>query len=142
MNVDPGLWGPGLWKSLHYITVGYPDMANDLQKKNAYNLFSSLQSMLPCEKCRYNYTQHLKLNPLTDAILSSRTKLMNWFIDIHNDVNKSLGKPQIPRDKALQIYTTQGDTNHLWNIDIRILTILVTAVLLIIFLFISRLKNK
>jgi hypothetical protein len=71
MNIDPNIWGPHLWKSLHYITLGYPDNPDELTKNNTKNLFMSLKYVLPCAKCRFNYSQHLEKYPLNDLSLAS-----------------------------------------------------------------------
>ena len=142
MNIDPSLWGPSSWKFLHYITVGYPEKPSDEIKKNTYNFFMALKYLLPCEKCRYDYANHLNKYPLLDDILSSRTKLINWLINIHNEVNMSTNKPIIDYGKALEVYTT-GSIEHepflekiKKKLDSRTLTIIIALFLLIIFIII------
>lgn len=43
-------------------------------------------------------------NKLTQNIISDSTKLFEWTVDIHNEVNKLLNKPEISYTKARQIY--------------------------------------
>ncbi len=67
-----------------------------MKKKNNYkNFFNNLHSFLPCQLCSNNYKNHLKIHPLNDITngpLSTRTKLINWGIDMHNAVNHLHGK--------------------------------------------------
>ena len=41
--------------------------------------------------------------PLTDYILSSRDTLLKWTIDIHNEVNKSIGKKILDYNEAITL---------------------------------------
>src|SRR4051812_10795139 len=109
MNIDPKIWGPSSWKFMHYITIGYPENPNQQIKKSIYDFFISLKDLLPCQKCRYNFDYHLQRHPLTNDILSSRNKLINWLIDIHNDINISTDKPVLTYDQVRDIYM---DTNE------------------------------
>lgn len=133
MNFDPKIWGPHAWNFMHYITLGYPDNPSDIIKKNAYNLFMSLKYLLPCETCRYNFTTHVDRRPLTDEILSSKDRLVNWLVDIHNDVNASVGKPLMAYDDAIKKYNNiYNKKNFLCNIDGRIYVVIISIVVIII----------
>jgi len=129
MNIDPAIWGRNLWRSLHSITYAY----SNNNKQSARSFFTSLSNLLPCEKCRLNYNEHLKLHPLTDAVLSSRDELMNWLIDVHNEINKLLGKSVISREYAKELIAR--DNHNQTNILARytkLITILVIFILIII----------
>ena len=53
-NIKPDLWGPHLWRFLHYLSLSYPSNPTDEEKEIMLNFIESLQEVLPCEKCRYN----------------------------------------------------------------------------------------
>jgi len=148
MNVDPAQWGPSLWRSLHSITLGYPENPTDIVKKHTHNLFTSLQYVLPCEKCRVNFNHQLTTSPLTDTIISSRQSLITWLIDIHNEVNKSLGKRILSQEEALKLYTENVSfsyfsfTDLIKTIDFRILTIVITIIIIIVLLIIFRIRHS
>ena len=68
----------------------------------AYNtFFLNLGNVLPCDKCTKHYKEHLIKYPLSEN-LNSRKELVLWLINIHNEVNKSLGKPVMEPSVALQ----------------------------------------
>jgi hypothetical protein len=132
MNIDPNLWGPSSWKSMHYITFGYPEQPSEEVKNNTYNFFMALQYLLPCEKCRLDYKYHLLKNPLTEEILSSKAKLTRWLVDIHNAVNISIGKPVLNYEQAKEMYTnTYIEKFGIASIDARTLTIIITIFLMV-----------
>lgn len=96
--MDPKIWGPGTWLFLHTVTLNYPHNPTPRDKEDITNLFVIIGKMLPCFHCRKNYARHLKEYPIqTDT----KKDLVYWLIDIHNDVNKELGKPVLSRQEAM-----------------------------------------
>ena len=102
--MNPDIWGPHAWIFLHSITLGYPECPSDSDKRSFKNFFYSLQGILPCKKCRNNYVQHIKKNPLTDHILCSKERVVRWLVEIHNEVNKINGKPTKTYEQFLKDY--------------------------------------
>ncbi len=105
-NISPSLWGPHLWKFMHLFTLSYPNEPTEDEKDTAFNFFTSIQTVLPCEKCRYNFKNHLET--LTEEVLDSNENLVKWLFDIHNEVNKSTGKPIFSFDDFINLYTTNN----------------------------------
>ena len=83
----PEIWGPHGWIFLHTITFNYPEKPTKEDKFYHKELFNNLKYTLPCKSCANHYSLNLVKYPLEPA-LESRTKLINWLIDIHNEVNK------------------------------------------------------
>jgi hypothetical protein len=100
-NINPQLWGGSFWKVIYFIIVSYSDNPTNDEKQHVKQFFENLKFILPCETCRDHYTINLKNRPLTDEILSSKTKLMKWCIDNNNEVNERLGKPTITEEDIL-----------------------------------------
>ena len=91
--MNPKIWGPHAWIFLHSITFNYPSKPT-LQDINHYkNFFNNLKYILPCNNCQNHYKNNIDKYPLTDEILSSKQKLINWLINIH--VDKSLHNTQL-----------------------------------------------
>ena len=86
------VWGPSLWHSLHTISFNYPTNPNSKTKKQYKKFFLSLKNVLPCGACRKNFNKNLKKCPLTHADLKNRDTLSLWLYNLHNVVNKMLGK--------------------------------------------------
>ena len=84
-SLDPTLWGKSGWIFLHSISLEYPEKPTEEDKNNYKIFYNSIQYVLPCSKCRNNYTKSIQKRKLTDDILTSRDKLINWLIDIRND---------------------------------------------------------
>ena len=99
--MDPTKWGPHLWFFMHTVSFNYPETANFKNKVEYNDFYNSLKNMIPCELCKTHYIQYLEVSP---PDLSGRTALVKWTIDLHNKVNKQLGKPVYSYKKAIELY--------------------------------------
>lgn len=85
MSIDPRRWGPGMWRSIHWIAAAYPNEPT-LHDKSAYNTyFTSLGNVLPCKTCRQEYKLKIQHDPIR---LESRRALQLWCSKLHNDINR------------------------------------------------------
>ena len=79
-------WGPIAWELFHFITYTYKE-----NLKIYYILFfNTIFSILPCPHC----SQHIKNtlsnnNNLPNLFILNKNKIIDWWIDIHNIVNKA-----------------------------------------------------
>lgn len=101
--MNPKFWGPHAWIFLHSITMNYPKEPTENDKLIYVKFFKELQNILPCEKCAYNYKRHLEDFPIEEA-LGSREAMIQWLINIHNEVNKELDKPIYTYDQVIEEY--------------------------------------
>ena len=86
------IWGPGLWHYLHVISFNYPVNPTNLIKKKYKELLLNLQHTLPCKYCRINLKNNFKKYPLTDKILKNRNTFSRYIYNLHELINKMLGK--------------------------------------------------
>jgi hypothetical protein len=101
--MDPTVWGPKLWFALHTMTFNYPINPTYQDKRHYHDLFENLKHTIPCDICKQHYKEHLQVNPISPH-LDSRDSLVKWLVDVHNSVNKSLGKPILNMDQVVEIY--------------------------------------
>lgn len=143
MGFDQNIWGDSLWTALHCVTFDYPINPSPEDKKNMYNFFSSLQTILPCVYCRDNYKRNLNEFPMQ---LDSRKNLSMWLMDLHNEVNGQTGKRHYTYEEILKSYEkklgkkiklTEDDRSmdlicrrHRWN-NVTILMVLIVVVLMV-----------
>tara|TARA_A100001015_G_C14766003_1_gene623332 strand:+ start:340 stop:747 length:408 start_codon:yes stop_codon:yes gene_type:complete len=116
--MNPEIWGPSGWIFLHTITFNYPINPTPEQKIKHKELFENLSYTLPCARCAQHYLNNLKKYSLDNA-LETRDKLINWLIDIHNEVNKKNGKRIYSYDEVKKIYSDMYSikNNQInWNI--------------------------
>lgn len=96
-NIPPSVWGPPLWKSIHYVALGYP--ANPTpEERRVYKTFFDqiLEHLIPCHVCSENYHRHLvelRGSWSDETRFSSPDGLFDWTVALHNLVNRDTSKP-------------------------------------------------
>ena len=105
-DIPPEKWGPKYWAMLHAAADAAPteeEMTPD-QRAAYEKLFDALPHILPCTKCRKNLKDKFDagLRPST----TGRDSLRQGVFDLHNAVNRSLGKPELDSvDDCANAYT-------------------------------------
>ena len=118
-------WGTAGWTFLHTITYSYPDNPTNSNIDDYYNFFSNLKNVLPCQMCKDNMKKHLETYPLTRNTLKSKRELINWLINIHNEVNKMTGKKVLTYEQVDNIYNPDYTKYYLFiNIFVLIIVLL------------------
>lgn len=105
--MDPKVWGPHFWFVLHLVSFNYPDNPSTPDKDNYKRFYESIGDILPCPSCKKHYKSHMSQFPI-GVHLDSRIDLITWVVQVHNFVNKYLGKP---------IYTVQQSLDTYANLD-------------------------
>ena len=86
------IWGPSLWHVLHCISFNYPVNPSEKDKKNYYKFIKSLEHILPCKYCRINLPKNMKNTNFSKKIFKNRDSFSRWIFNLHEEVNKNLGK--------------------------------------------------
>lgn len=84
--VDKSEWGPILWSELHNRTEQY-----EMDEEAELRWLGIFTSWVPCGECRKHFVD---IQESTPPDLSSKAAYKKWAIDVHNIVNKSLGKSE------------------------------------------------
>jgi hypothetical protein len=90
MNIPPTKWGPHFWMTLHIACLGCQDY------KALSEFVEGYIYIIPCLTCREHFEQVLVENPVPEA-----GDFFKWSVDVHNIVNKRLGKPEFSYEDAL-----------------------------------------
>jgi hypothetical protein len=86
------IWGPSIWHYLHIISFNYPNNPTKFLKEKYKQLLFNLQHTLPCKYCRINLKNNFKKFPLKDEIFENRDKFSRYIYNLHELINKMLGK--------------------------------------------------
>jgi hypothetical protein len=123
-NISPLLWGKSGWIFLNSIALTYKP-----ENKEKYRTFlQQLEFILPCVKCGENLKKNI---PNIDNALESKDKLMEFLLNIRNDINIDNNMPLLTmQDNIDEIYIKNDDY---YNIIIFII-IIITLILLYLFL--------
>jgi hypothetical protein len=128
VNINPALWGKPYWDMMHYVTLAYPENPLEDDKQNINDFFSSINNVIPCHTCRANFKDHLKKYPLDEHALLSRNNLIQWLVNIHNEVNRLTHKPNITQQDV--------EKQYLYSTKPQSYTTLITIILLILLVII------
>lgn len=134
----PTIWGNYAWGFIHLVAINYPNTPTQIQKKYFKKFFSSIQNILPCDKCKYNMKKHLIKYPLSNKVLSSKKNLVKWTIDLHNVVNYYTGKEMLSYNEAI------NEINKIINLkqQSHYLTYFVLVLIVLLIIFAVYIKNR
>lgn len=136
--MNKNIWGPSGWLFMHSISFQYPEYPTEEDKNNYKVFFESLKNTIPCPKCREHYSENLKQKPIQ---LNSRDELIQWVIDIHNEVNKKNSKKIYSRKEVEKLYLSKYNysikENLTENSSMNMLLIII-LIFLIIFYFLKK----
>ena len=107
MRLPPTVWGPFFWHTMHIIALSYPANPSYAHKRAAKEFFESLSHLIPCPKCREHYQTHLQKYPISPH-LDRRDDIFRWTVNVHNEVNKSLGRPFVSEMESINFYRRIG----------------------------------
>ena len=92
-NINTSVWGRAGWTFLRSIAESYPQVPSDTDKEQFKSFFESLRYMLPCEKCRMNYSSHIAEVPLEGLWLDNTSRLTQWLDIIKQKVDHQKHQP-------------------------------------------------
>lgn len=106
MSEAKDIVGRIVWDSIHAIAATY----DRPEKKQAFvNMIYSYVGTFPCDKCRANLRRHLASGPpsnghlplinssgeFEDRWFRNNITLFTWTFQLHNIVNREIGKPEM-----------------------------------------------
>ena len=98
MKIPPSKWGPHFWMTLHIACIGCQDY------KALAEFVEGYVYVIPCLSCREHFEQVLIDNPVPEA-----GDFFKWSVDVHNIVNRRLGKSEFSYEAALANILSVGD---------------------------------
>jgi hypothetical protein len=102
---DPRTWGPHLWYYLHTSAANYPTHPSVTEQRAMKQWLKTLPVTIPCENCSYHYARYVKEHEaMLDKICQSRDQLFEFFVDLHNQVNRRNRKPIFTYEQARSLY--------------------------------------
>lgn len=121
MKIPPSKWGPHFWMTLHIACLGCQDA------KVLVDFVEGYKEIIPCLSCREHFEQVLVDNPVPEA-----DDLFKWSVDVHNIVNKRLGKPEFSYEDAFaNIVTVTAPPQFDFKIALIVLLMFVIILLIL-----------
>jgi|TARA_B110000259_G_scaffold163323_1_gene188571 hypothetical protein len=133
--MDKNIWGKHMWNTIHFVALGYPNNASNVDRDNYRNFYINIEKIIPCQECATHLKENLSDIPI-DTYLNSREKLFEWTVLLHNLVNKHLGIREWSYDEAYKYYTNKNFNLNSYIFCYNKLFIIIIVLLIIIIFFI------
>jgi hypothetical protein len=102
---SPETWGPSYWLVLHTGSLKYPEQASNVIAERMRGYILGLPYIIPCENCSEHAKEYIDANMhKLEKITSGRENLFNFFVDLHNQVNRRHNKPEFTYKEAREKY--------------------------------------
>ena len=88
-------WGTHLWAYIHTISL------MNKPEEEVKACLKSIPDVIPCLACQFSFRE---ICNEIDNIDCSGHGLFEWTVDVHNRINKSLGKPELTYEEAISIF--------------------------------------
>lgn len=108
--VDPNVWGPAFWFSLHNGAVNMPAKLN---VQRVRGLIYGLPEILPCVECRVHAKEFIANHTAEINAITKRNELFEFLVDFHNHVNQKQGKSTMSYKDAWEMYSQGANVNVL-----------------------------
>jgi hypothetical protein len=96
-------WSGPTWDYLHTQGYYYSSNPSDSEKSQKLTLFRSILDNIPCQTCKRESSSWESTNLLTNAV-SNNCTLSKWVLDLHNHVNKGLGRSEWEMKQVVERY--------------------------------------
>jgi len=83
-GIDPKIWGPAAWAFIKYVLMGFDPKSQS--EAALVTWINTLPEILPCAKCRKNFTETLKKYPFKNYLKDR--KCSTWYSLVRQDVAK------------------------------------------------------
>ena len=102
-------WGKYLWSFLHTMSICDFDSGetNFRIQGPIKNNIKMLTNSIPCNSCKEHFIKNLSNIDTLD--LNKSNILFYWTVDLHNEINKKLGKIEISYPEAIHIWCNTID---------------------------------
>jgi len=94
-------WGPRYWYFLHSLISSYPENPNNIETVLYMQMFMLFINLIPCSLCKTHFIKTVKEYPLK---MNTRDEWVKWGFDIHNIVNRRLGKDDLKLEDFEKMY--------------------------------------
>ena len=113
LRMDLASWGTPYWKFLHACSFSYPVEADRKKKQYMFNFLHAFVHVIPCVKCSEHFGKILSsgLPNARSPHLKGRDSLSRFLVDLHNNVNIKLSKPQMEYDAVCTYYLGESTTS-------------------------------
>lgn len=113
MDLDPNIWGPHYWATMHFMAAGYDNNPNHSVRATMKNFIQSIPVFLRCRECQDHAFDYIHSSNI-DKVIQNRKELFTFFFNFHNSVNQRIKKPLFKIEDALDKYFIPKEEHYLY----------------------------
>lgn len=102
--ISRDIWGSHFWNTIHFVALGLPHNPEASDKQAYKSFYTNLVHIIPCQECADHLRENFSKLPNIDDYLNSPRELFNWTVQLHNVVNKMLGRREWSQSYAYYYY--------------------------------------
>lgn len=99
----PQIFGPKMWSVLHTAASAYPVYPKENEIEEMKYFIIGLPAAIPCVKCKTD-TRNFINTFSSNYMFTNRETLFAFTVELHNYVNRKLGKPELSMDSAKKLW--------------------------------------
>jgi hypothetical protein len=139
INLNPKIWGPHAWFFIDSLIISLPNNISLNLQNELKHFFISLSALLPCEKCRYHFSEYIKKTDIMNINFSSKDRVLKWINNLHNDVRKRNNSKTINIVNRVKYYDDIYSSKTQYKDIIYIIIFLIIVGILIRYFYFGRL---
>ena len=133
INLNPEIWGPHAWFFIESIVIALPENISIELQNELKHFFISISLLLPCEACRFHFSESIKKTDIMNINFSTKTKVLEWLNKIHNNVRKRTKNASISTQDTIKYYNSKYNIETKTSyLDIFLLIIFIGIILFIL----------
>lgn len=101
---SPSVFGPAYWSYYHISTVHLPEALNPAIANQIRNVLFAIPVTVPCDVCSLHSGNFISQNKDRLMSLKSGSDFFNFTVDLHNLVNKRLGRHITSYEEAREVW--------------------------------------
>jgi hypothetical protein len=111
------IWGPIAWHLLHTFSIGNGKKIKEEDKKSYYIFYKTFGYIIPCFICSEHYKNLCNIFMPLEKEKMNREYIIKWVYDVHNRVNKNLGKDKYNLEDCIRKNIEYRDAEIFFFID-------------------------
>ena len=98
----PNFWGPVTWRALHMLTFKIKATKFKEKQNELFDIIIKICASLPCQDCSFHASHLIKKYKIEN--MNEKKKLILYMFNLHNSVNKKVGKNILSYKEFINIY--------------------------------------
>jgi hypothetical protein len=139
INLNSTIWGPHAWFFIDSIAISLPNKISLSLQNELKHFFIALSVLLPCEKCRYHFTEYIKKTNIMNIDFSTKDRVLKWINNLHNSIRTRNKQKNINVVNTIKYYDNVYSSKTSYTNIFYIVLFIIIIIILIKYFYFGRL---